>query len=313
MVILNIEQGSAAVLKAPSSPILKVIFSADYKPVPKGRRRNIGLCRLVGISKFARVLDGMLGEQSKNHGVYIDVFEQSVLIHDRPAKSWGFLASASAELLIVSLAILIPLARTDHLPGFHWKPVSLSAPSKPLEPAPVVGQAAGSATYLVARRTFIPQPSQSSLSNHGASTEFVSIDPPGAIAVDGPARSGGIEIEKLSAMPLVARPPHPSDVAAAPSAPIRVGGDVQMAKLVRKVIPEYPALAKTARVSGVVHLLGIIAKDGTIQNLQLISGHPLLTHAALEAVKQCVYQPTLLNGQPVEVIAPIDVNFTLGR
>jgi periplasmic protein TonB len=288
-------------------------ISVGYKAVPKGRRRNIGLRRLVGISIRPCFLNEMLGEQSKKHGVYIDVFEQSILIHDRPAKSWGFLASASAELAIVSFAILIPLARTDHLPGFHWKSVSLGAPSKPLEPAPVVAQTAGSATYLVARRAFIPLPNQSSLSNHGASTEFVSIDPPGAIAVDGPARSGGIAIEKLAAMPLVPRPPHPPDAAAAPSAPIRVGGDVQMAKLVRKVIPEYPALAKTARVSGVVHLLGIIGKDGTIQNLQLISGHPLLAHAALEAVKQWIYQPTLLNGQPVEVIAPIDVNFTLGR
>jgi len=86
-----------------------------------------------------------------------------------------------------------------------------------------------------------------------------------------------------------------------------------MAKLVRKVIPEYPPLAKTARVSGVVHLLGVIAKDGTIQNLQVIGGHPLLARAALEAVRQWIYQPTLLNGQPVEVIAPIDVNFTLGQ
>jgi protein TonB len=115
------------------------------------------------------------------------------------------------------------------------------------------------------------------------------------------------------ALPAITRPPHPPVVTAALSGPIPVSQGVQMAKLVRKVIPEYPALAKTARVSGVVHLLGIIAKDGTIQNLQLISGHPLLARAALDAVKQWIYQPTLLNSQPVEVIAPIDVNFTLGQ
>jgi protein TonB len=86
-----------------------------------------------------------------------------------------------------------------------------------------------------------------------------------------------------------------------------------MAKLVRKVIPQYPPLAKTARISGVVHLVGIVARDGTIQNLQLISGHPLLARAAIDAVKQWVYQPTLLNGEPVEVIAPIDVSFTLNQ
>jgi len=256
----------------------------------------------------------MLGEQSKKYGVYIDVFEQSILIHDAPAKSWSFFVSVSAELLAVSLAILIPLARTDRLPGFRWKSVSLGSPSRPLEPTPVVAHAADSATYLVSpHRTFIPQPSQSALASRGASTEFVSIDPPGAIAMDGPSRSPGIELEPFMALAPIARPPHPPAVTAAPSGPVRVGGDVQMAKLVKKVIPEYPPLAKAARVSGVVRLLGIIAKDGTIQNLQLISGHPLLARAALDAVKQWIYQPTLLNGQPVEVIAPIDVNFTLGQ
>jgi protein TonB len=86
-----------------------------------------------------------------------------------------------------------------------------------------------------------------------------------------------------------------------------------MAKLVRKVIPEYPAMAKAARISGIVRLIGIIGKDGAIRNLQLVSGHPMLARAALEAVQQWIYKPTLLNGNPVEVIAPIEVNFTLGR
>jgi protein TonB len=86
-----------------------------------------------------------------------------------------------------------------------------------------------------------------------------------------------------------------------------------MAKLIRKVIPEYPALARTARISGVVHLMGTIGKDGTIRNLQLVDGHPMLARAALQAVEQWVYEPTLLNGEPVEVIAPIEVSFTLGH
>jgi len=92
-----------------------------------------------------------------------------------------------------------------------------------------------------------------------------------------------------------------------------VGGAVQMAKLIRKVIPIYPAMAKSLRVSGVVQLVGTIAKDGTIRNLQLISGNPILAHAAIDAVEQWVYQPTLLNGEPVEVIAPIEVSFTLSQ
>ena len=65
--------------------------------------------------------------------------------------------------------------------------------------------------------------------------------------------------------------------------------------------------------SRVVRLNAIIGKDGTIQNLQVASGHPLLVPSALEAVKQWVYKPTLLNGEPVEVITQIDVNFTLSQ
>ena len=82
---------------------------------------------------------------------------------------------------------------------------------------------------------------------------------------------------------------------------IKVGGNVQSAKLVRQPRPVYPPLAKQARISGVVKLSAVISKDGTIKELQVISGHPLLVPAALEAVKQWVYQPTLLNGEPVEV------------
>jgi TonB family protein len=93
---------------------------------------------------------------------------------------------------------------------------------------------------------------------------------------------------------------------------IRVGGNVAPAKLIRQAKPVYPPLARQARVSGHVLFDVIINKDGTIQNIQLISGHPVLVPAAMEAVKQWVYQPTLLNGAPVEVVTKVDVNFTLG-
>jgi len=120
-------------------------------------------------------------------------------------------------------------------------------------------------------------------------------------------------IGDLAGKPIVSNPP--AVMARNPDPPrhepIRVSGGVQMAKLVKQVLPVYPPMARTMRISGVVHLIGIIAKDGTIRNLQLISGHPMLTRAALEAVARWVYQPTLLSGEPVEVICPIDVNFTL--
>ncbi len=94
---------------------------------------------------------------------------------------------------------------------------------------------------------------------------------------------------------------------------IRVGGNVQSVNLISKVAPVYPVLAKQARIQGVVSLTATISKEGAVQNLQVISGHPLLVPAALEAVKQWQYKPTLLNGEPVNVITQIDVNFTLNE
>jgi protein TonB len=90
-----------------------------------------------------------------------------------------------------------------------------------------------------------------------------------------------------------------------------VSGNVQQVKLVRQIEPVYPPLAKAARIQGTVRFTVIVGKDGAVQQLQLISGHPLLVPAAQEAVKQWVYQPTLLNGEPVEVLTQIDVSFTL--
>src|SRR5439155_854058 len=94
---------------------------------------------------------------------------------------------------------------------------------------------------------------------------------------------------------------------------IRVGGNVQAANLVMKVTPVYPPLAKQARIQGTVRFTVTIAKDGTVANLQVETGHPLLVPVATEAVKQWVYRPTLLNGEPVEVITQVDVNFTLSE
>ena len=108
-------------------------------------------------------------------------------------------------------------------------------------------------------------------------------------------------------------PPPPPPKPKAPTAPIRVGGNVQQANLIKQPKPVYPPLAKAARVQGTVKFQATISKDGTIQNLQLLSGPPLLVQAAMQAVQQWQYKPTLLNGEPVEVITTIDVNFTLSQ
>jgi TonB family protein len=92
-------------------------------------------------------------------------------------------------------------------------------------------------------------------------------------------------------------------------AAIRVGTNVQAAKLTEKPEPIYPDQARQARIQGVVRLNAMIAADGTVENLQLVSGHPLLVSAATDAVRRYRYQPTLLNGTPVKVVTQIDVPF----
>jgi len=92
---------------------------------------------------------------------------------------------------------------------------------------------------------------------------------------------------------------------------VRVSQGVSTGLLIRKVQPTYPPLAKAARIQGHVLLHAEISKEGTIQNLQLVSGHPMLAPAAIEAVKQWRYRPYLLNGEPVAVETEVDVNFSL--
>jgi TonB family protein len=93
--------------------------------------------------------------------------------------------------------------------------------------------------------------------------------------------------------------------------PARVGGTVQQARLVRMVRPAYPALAKQARIKGTVRLQVIIDKQGCLQKIEVLEGHPLLIQAALDSVRGWAYIPTLLDGEPVEVISTIDVVFQL--
>jgi len=102
--------------------------------------------------------------------------------------------------------------------------------------------------------------------------------------------------------------------AAVPTVPVnkvRVSSGVAQGFLIRQVKPEYPALARQARIQGTVMLQAMIGKDGTVQNLRVISGHPMLTAAAIAAARQWLYKPYYLNGEPVEVVTQINVTFTL--
>jgi protein TonB len=101
--------------------------------------------------------------------------------------------------------------------------------------------------------------------------------------------------------------------AAAPADPVKVSGSEQAGRITKMVKPVYPPDAKEAGVQGVVKLRATISKEGKVTDLQAMSGHQLLTPAAIEAVRQWEYQPTIKDGKPVAVITDIDVNFTLAK
>jgi periplasmic protein TonB len=111
---------------------------------------------------------------------------------------------------------------------------------------------------------------------------------------------GGIINSTPMAVPKIATPQR-----------VRVSQGVTQGLLLRKVQPNYPPLARQARIQGSVLLQAEISKDGSIENLHLISGHPMLAPAAIEAVKQWKYRPYILNGEPVEVDTQITVIFSL--
>jgi len=112
--------------------------------------------------------------------------------------------------------------------------------------------------------------------------------------------------------------PHTLRISLAPASPpatlrIRVGGNVQQAKLLTQVRPVYPPEAKAQGIEGIVRLQATIDKDGTVANLLVLSGDSMLAAAAMDAARQWRYSTTLLNGDPVEVVTQIDVNFTLAK
>ncbi len=118
------------------------------------------------------------------------------------------------------------------------------------------------------------------------------------------------EAEQASRQLLLPAQPVPPPAPVAPE-PIRRGGSLQQADLIHQVLPSYPPLARQARIQGVVVLEAVINKEGAIETLRVVSGHPLLNQAAIDAVKQWMYRPTLLNGEPVPVITTITVSFSL--
>ena len=104
--------------------------------------------------------------------------------------------------------------------------------------------------------------------------------------------------------------PLPAPVAAGPKAPVRVGGDVKPPRLLFGPAPDYPTLARQARLSGVVIIDAVIDEHGNVTAMRVVSGHPLLIQSALNAVSKRKYEPTVLDGEPTPIDLRVEVSFS---
>lgn len=214
--------------------------------------------------------------------------------------------------LLIGVLILIPLIYTEALPKQQLMTFLVAPPPPPPPPPPPAAQP------VVKVQKIISEMDQGELRTPTKIPEKVKMikeeETPPAAAIGGVVGGvpggvpggqmggviGGIISSTPVAVPKVATPQR-----------VRVSQGVSQGLLIHQVKPTYPPLARQARIQGAVVLQALIAKDGTIQNLHVVSGHPMLAPAAVEAVKQWRYKPYFLNGEPVEVETQITVNFTL--
>jgi periplasmic protein TonB len=216
------------------------------------------------------------------------------------------------EFMIIGVMVLIPLIFTEALPKQQLMTFLVAPPPPPPPPPPAAAPVkvvkviqTDIVNGELRTPTKIPKKIQMIKEEEAPPPAMASTGVVGGVPGGVPGGSmGGVIGSVLSstpvAVPKIATPQR-----------VRVSSGVQSGLLVRKVPPAYPPLARQARIQGTVILQAQISKDGNIENLQLISGHPMLAPAAIEAVKQWKYKPYLLNGEPVEVETQVQVNFTL--
>jgi protein TonB len=253
------------------------------------------------------------------------MFEQTLLQQKgRTHRPWLVVISFLGELVAVALAALMPLVVTDRLPRARLLSIFVAPGAPP-------GRPAHSATLRLktARRVIAPAPPRALVAPVEVPGEVAliidepvlaaeSFSSPG-IGLPGSIGSAAGEASAplarlLQTIPAPATPPvvEPASRPATANPPrIVVGGQIQAARLIRKVMPTYPILARQARITGTVRLQAVISTAGGIRSLKLISGHPLLTQAAVDAVAGWRYEPLLLNGEPVEVETQVEVHFKL--
>lgn len=220
-------------------------------------------------------------------------------------KSWTVLLSTLVQALILGVMILIPLIYTEALPKTLLTTFLVAPPPPPPPPPPA------QPVKVIARPKIIPSQSTVAPRVIPKNVTIVKDEAPDLAGVDGGfGVAGGTGAGGVLGGILGSSGPAPPKIAA--PARIKVGGQVQAAKMLRQTLPVYPQIAKTAHVSGTVILHAVISKDGTVQELQYVSGPPLLMKAAMDAVHDWRYAPTQLNGDPVEVDTTISVVFSLG-
>jgi periplasmic protein TonB len=244
------------------------------------------------------------------------MFEEMVVSSPRGKKtnkSWTVIVSGIVQATFLAVLILIPLIYTEALPKASLATLLVAPPPPPPPPPPPA------ATQIVKVKPQVHLMDAGKLVAPKAIPKEVKIikeeaeqpDAMGAIGgvpggVPG-GQMGGVIGGVIGGVGGAPPPPKPTQQR------IRQGGAVQAAMLVNRVQPQYPPLARQTRISGTVRLHAIISKDGSVQQLEVLSGHPLLVQAALDAVRQWKYRPTTLNGEPVEVDTTIDVIFSLNQ
>jgi periplasmic protein TonB len=226
---------------------------------------------------------------------------------ERSRRGLTTLTSLGLQALFVGAALILPLLRPAGLPLFRQisTPVSLG---QPLGEPPNVRPHAGTNIVAPSNPAIILRPASRF---HGGMPD-TSGDSEPAVA-SGPIIPGGAITGAGRGLPNLfgggSRPVLP--VAPAPVAPPIHVSHMSEGDLVRKILPAYPPLARSARIQGQVVLQAVISKQGAIENLRVLAGHPMLVPAAIEAVRQWRYRPYVLNSEPVEVETQITVNFSL--
>lgn len=246
------------------------------------------------------------------------MFEEMVVSSPHPTrtkKPMTVIISAVVQIAFLGILILIPLIYTEALPKTMMATMLTAPPPPPPPPPPPaavqVVKVRPQVHLMDAGKLMQPKiiPKEVKIIKEEAEPD------PGVVGAVGGVPGGvaggsmgGVLGGVIGGVGTAPAPPKPK-----PTGPIRVGGNVQAARIINRIQPVYPPLARQTRISGTVRLHAIISKDGTIKELEVVSGHPLLQQSALDAVRQWRYQPTLLNGEPVEVDTTIDVIFSLNQ